>query len=291
MWLKQGAALITVLLIALSLAGCKTDDSFDSATDSSASNVASTAAPWWKGRSPGASTQHASDGIAPSFNSTPPKAVNGGNVASSSQGVQPVRDVNVARTVDSLAAVATPGNHAYRIGPLDVLDISVFQAPDLSKTVEVADNGTVDLPLIGETPAAGKTAQELQRDLNSKLGAKYLQNPQVTVIIKEFNSSRVTVSGAVKSPGVFPYKGETLMQYVSMAGGLAQDSNNVILVLRQDNGKRSAAKFNLADIQTGRANDPTMQSGDVIVADTSVVKQGLNNILKVLPLAGFAALL
>jgi len=167
----------------------------------------------------------------------------------------------------------------------------VLQAPDLSKTVEVAGNGTIDLPLLGETPAAGKTAQELQRDLNSKLGARYLQNPQVTVVIKEFNSARVTVSGAVKSPGVFPYKGETLMQYVSMAGGLAADSNSMIVVLRQYNGKRTAAKFNLADIQAGRANDPTMQSGDVIVADTSLYKRGLNNILKVLPLAGFAALL
>ena len=170
--------------------------------------------------------------------------------------------------------MATPGNHAYRIGPLDVLDISVFQAPELSKTVEVADNGTIDLPLLGETPAAGKTAQELQRDLNSRLGAKYLQNPQSTVTVKEFNSNRVTVSGAVKSPGVFPYKGETLLQYVTMAGGLAPESNSMVLVLRQINGKRSAAKFNLADIQSGSASDPTMQSGDVIVADTSVVKEG-----------------
>ena len=127
----------------------------------------------------------------------------------------------------------------------------MFQAPDLSKTVEVADNGTIDLPLLGETPAAGKTAQELQRDLNSKLGAKYLQNPQVTVTVKEFNSNRVTVSGAVKNPGVFPYKGETLLQYVSMAGGLTPEANSMVLVLREDNGKRSAAKFDVADIQRG----------------------------------------
>ena len=167
----------------------------------------------------------------------------------------------------------------------------MFQAPDLSKTVEVADNGTIDLPLLGETPAAGKTAQELQRDLNSKLGAKYLQNPQTTVKVKEFNSNRVTVSGAVKSPGVFPYKGETLLQFVTMAGGLAPEANSMVLVLRQNNGKRSAAKFNIADIQNGNASDPPMQSGDVIVADTSAMKKGLNNILKVLPLAGFAALL
>ena len=302
MRLKRGPAFFAFLLIALSVAGCKTDDSFESAPNSSTTDSASTASPWWKGRSIAASnTQHASNGTAPSFNAATQTSGSGisPRQQSASSGFRretqaetpAVRDASVAQTVNSLAAVSAPGNHAYRIGPLDVLDISVFQAPDLSKTVEVADNGTIDLPLLGETPAAGKTAQELQQDLNSRLGAKYLQNPQTTVTVKEFNSSRVTVSGAVKSPGVFPYKGETLMQYVSMAGGLAPEANSMILVLRQDNGKRSAAKFNLSDIQSGNANDPRMQSGDVIVADTSVMKKGLNSILKVLPLAGFAALL
>ena len=82
------------------------------------------------------------------------------------------------QAAEALASVAKPGSKAYRIGPLDVLDISVFQAPELSKTVEVADNGNIEVPLLGETPAAGKTAQELQQDLNSRFGAKYLQNPQ-----------------------------------------------------------------------------------------------------------------
>jgi polysaccharide export outer membrane protein len=284
MSLRRGAALFVVLLIAL----------FDSATNGSAGDSTSTS-PWWKGR-PASST---SEGMTPAFNSAGQTPVSGIPPRQPTQAQAPetraarpaVRDASVTQTVDSLAAVSAPGNRAYRIGPLDVLDISVFQAPDLSKTVEVADNGTIDLPLLGETPAAGKTAQELQKELNSRLGAKYLQNPQTTVTVKEFNSSRVTITGAVKSPGVFPYKGETLMQYVSMAGGLAPEANSMILVLRQDNGKRSAAKFNLSDIQSGNANDPRMQSGDIIVADTSAMKKGLNSILKVLPLAGFAALL
>jgi polysaccharide export outer membrane protein len=263
MRVKRGAALIAVLLIAASSAGCKTDDSSYGAagTNDSAYTAGVTG------------SVKADSGISPR------------------QQTQPIRDASVARTAAELTAVATPGSHAYKIGPQDVLDISVFQAPDLSKTVEVADNGNIDLPLIGETPAAGKTANELQRDLSSKLGAKYLQNPQVTVLVKEFNSSRVTVSGAVKNPGVFPYKSQSLLQYVVMAGGLAPESNSMVVVLRQINGKRSAAKFNLSDIQSGSADDPLVQSGDVIVADTSVVKRGLNGILKVLPLAGFAALL
>jgi polysaccharide export outer membrane protein len=227
--------------------------------------------------------QKATDGFTPAFDSKQQET-----------GAPPtgaVRDAGATSVAESIASVTKPGSKAYRIGPLDVLDFNVFQAPELTRSVEVDETGMIDLPLIGEMPAAGKTTQELQRDVTAKLGAKYLQNPDVNITIKEFNSSRVTVSGAVKTPGVFPYKGETLMQYVSMAGGVTPESNSMILVLRQDGGKRSAGKFNLADIQTGRAEDPKIQSGDVIVADTSAVKRGLNNILKVLPLAGFAALL
>ena len=205
-----------------------------------------------------------------------------------------MRDPSVARAADALAATTTPGTNAYKIGPMDVLDISVFQVPELSKSVEVASNGTIDLPLLGETPAAGKSTYELQRELNARYGAKYLQNPQVTVSVKQFNSSRVTISGAVKNPGVFPYKGETLLQFVTMAGGLSAEANSTVVVLRQSNGARSAAKFNIADIEAGRTNDPAMQAGDLIVADTYVVKKGFNAvmtpILKVLPLAAFAGL-
>jgi polysaccharide export outer membrane protein len=273
MWMQRGIrAVVVVVLAAGALTGCKTDTSTNSASDGSSSLNA----------------QSAGDGFTPSFNSAQRK---GSHESSAGRTTASISDASAARTVDTLASVARPGSNAYRIGPMDVLDISVFQAPDLAKTVEVAENGTIDMPLLGETPAAGKTTKELEKDLNSRFGAKYLQNPQTTVTVKEFNSNRVTVSGAVKAPGVFPFKGQTLLQSVVMAGGLAPESNSMVLVLRESNGKRSAAKFNLNAIQTGRENDPPIESGDVIVADTSVVKQGLSNILKVLPLAGFAALL
>jgi polysaccharide export outer membrane protein len=262
------SALVVVVLAAGALTGCSTSSALDGA--------------------PQSKTQSANDGFTPSFNSAAQKA---NRESSAGRATASINDPSAARTVDALTSVARPGAAAYRIGPLDVLDISVFQAPDLTKTVEVSENGTIDMPLLGETPAVGKTTKELEKDLNSRLGAKYLQNPQTTVTVKEFNSNRVTVSGAVKSPGVFPYKGQTLLQSVVMAGGLAPEANSMVLIVRQSNGKHSAAKFNLDDIQTGKANDPAVESGDVIVADTSAVKKGLNNILKVLPLAGFAALL
>jgi polysaccharide export outer membrane protein len=283
MWRKEGTALIAVLLVAVSLAGCKTDD--DPSTSATGSVPTAT---YLSGSSPTASSARASDGITPSFDSATQKANNG---ISPRQEAGLVRDPDARRVADELTVLTKPGHAAYKIGPQDVLEISVFQAPDLSGTVEVDDTGTIDLPLIGETQVSGKTSAEVQRDLSSKLGAKYLQNPQVTVRVKEFNSNRITVSGAVKSPGVFPYKGETLLQYVVKAGGLSEDANSMVLVLRESNGKRSAAKFNIDDIEKGRAPDPTMESGDVIVADTSALKRGYKNLMKVLPLAGFAALL
>jgi polysaccharide export outer membrane protein len=115
------------------------------------------------------------------------------NRTSASQPSKVVKDQNAARAAKKFASMGTPGGNAYRIGPLDVIEISVFQAPELSKTVEVSENGDINLPLLGETPAAGKTAQQLQQDLNSRLRATYLQNPECTVIVKEFNSSRVTI--------------------------------------------------------------------------------------------------
>ena len=91
-----------------------------------------------------------------------------------------------------------PTTAGYKIGAMDVLDISVFQVPELTKSVQVADTGTINLPLIGEVAVAGKTAQQVERDLTAKLGAKYLQNPQVTVYVKEYNSQQVTIQGADK---------------------------------------------------------------------------------------------
>jgi protein involved in polysaccharide export with SLBB domain len=86
------------------------------------------------------------------------------------------------------AGVVPSGNEAYKIGPLDVLDVTVFKVPDLSKTVQVDRNGTITYPLIGEIPAAGKTARELARDLAQRLNAKYLRSPQITITIKQYNN-------------------------------------------------------------------------------------------------------
>jgi polysaccharide biosynthesis/export protein len=277
MWLEKGApTLILVLLSAASLAGC-----FGSSSEAG-----------WFGSSSNEATGPFGEPLA---SGGPPRqdtsktngSASGGMVPG--QATVPASGPRTARA-PALTSAATPVNGAYTIGPLDVLDISVFQVPELTKSVQVADTGTVNLPLVGEIPAAGRTAQQLERDLTSRLGATYLQNPQVTVYVKDYNSQRVTISGAIKKPGVYPIKGNTsLLQLVSMAEGMDTNSDWTVLVIRQSNGQRSAAKFDVNEIEKGRADDPIMQAGDKIVAGTSAIKTSFNTVLKALPIAGVFA--
>jgi polysaccharide export outer membrane protein len=285
MWLERGTpALIAVLLAAVWLTGC---GGFSVKGQSIGSNE-----PVWSDRAikPGIADTASSVGSVPSKPEVADTASNGGALPPTKAvgSVPPKPGVAGAPPTKAIGSVRS----AYTIGPADVLEISVFKVPELSKSVQVADTGTINLPLVGEVPAAGKTTQQLERDLTAKLGAKYLQNPQVTVMISQNNSQHVTVQGAVEKPGVYPIKGTTsLLELVALAGGLKDVSDSTVLVLRNSEGKRSAAKFNVADIQKGGAEDPVLQSDDVVVAGTSAIKQGFNTIMKALPLATVFTLL
>ena len=196
----------------------------------------------------------------------------------------------------SLPAEGTETKNALRaaaiIGSGDVLDISVFQVEELSKTLEVSETGTINFPLLGELRAAGKTPGELESEITSKLAADYLQHPVVTVFVKESNSQRVTISGQIDKPGIYPIKGPTsLMEIVAQAGGFKDQSDSTVLILREKGGSRMAARYDVSEIQAGRAQDPLLQANDVLIAGTSAIKQGFGLILKALPIAGLFAFL
>jgi polysaccharide biosynthesis/export protein len=209
--------------------------------------------------------------------------------AASAPGVDPEP---ARRAAAEMLALSTPGNKGYKVGPLDVLDITVFKVPDLSKTLQVSEAGTINYPLVGEVQAAGRTAREIEQNLTRTLGSRYLQNPQVTVFVKEYNSQRVTVEGAVKKPGVYPIQGGmSLLQAVAIAQGLEQTSDDTVIVFREVNGQRAAARFDVSAIRTGGMRDPQLQSGDVVVAGTSAFKEGFNTLIKLAPIASVFALL
>lgn len=175
----------------------------------------------------------------------------------------------------------------YRIGALDVLDVNVFMVPELTKAVQVSEAGTVNFPLIGETKVIGRTAREVEQMLTRQLGAKYLQDPQVSVTVKEFNSQRVTIEGSVKKPGVYALRDRTtLVQVIAIGGGLDELSDEQVTISRATGASRVTKTYDLAQIRTGAAPDPEIKPGDVLYVGKSAFKEALNNISKVSPIAG-----
>ena len=193
----------------------------------------------------------------------------------------------------SKASGAGPDPKAYRIGAQDVLDISVLGVADLTRTVQVTSGGTITLPLVRTVNAAGRTQGELEAELTARLSKTYLQNPQVTVGVKEFNSQRITVDGAVQKPGIFAKQGEmSLLQAIAQAQGLTTvaDSSSV-LVFRQVNGKRLAARFDIRQVRSGKQADPMLVAGDVVMVDESATRTAIRDLSAAMPISGVFALI
>lgn len=185
---------------------------------------------------------------------------------------------NVAPAPAAHASSMAPANplvqaiQEYRIAPSDLIEISVFQVPELSKTVRVGVSGTVTLPLIGMVNANGLTGRELEVLIASKLREQYLQDPQVSVFIKEYTSQRLTVEGSVNKPGVFPISGRpTLLQAIAMAGGLDKvaDENDVKIFRDRADGSRDTIQYDLEPIRKGTVKDPQLMANDMVVVGKS----------------------
>ena len=166
----------------------------------------------------------------------------------------------------------------------DVLQITVFQVQDFNRDAQVDAAGNIALPLIGGVPAAGKTVHEVESEIAGRLRAKYLQNPQVLVTIKDAVGLRVSVQGAVKSPGVIQIRGDTTLTTVlAQSGGFTDtaDKSSVLIIRNTDQG-RVAGKVDAGAILTGSAPDPRIYGGDTIVVDDSFVRSAGKDALPLL---------
>jgi polysaccharide biosynthesis/export protein len=181
----------------------------------------------------------------------------------------------------------------YRIGPLDKLDINVFQVDELKTEVQVDASGNITLPLLGDLVAAGKTTTELAAEIAGRLDAKYLKSPQVTVMVKEAESQKVTVGGAVIQPGVYEIKGHTtLLQAVALARGADRVADlKHVTVFRQVNGQRYVATVDMRQIQNGKVADPEIYGDDLVMVGTSGFKSTLREVTGVAPLLSFVPLI
>jgi len=125
----------------------------------------------------------------------------------------------------------SPGD--YRIGPNDLLGITVLDAPEMSHPVRVAADGDISIPLLGTIKTAGLTPRELELVLQALLRRTYIKDPHVAVTVIEMQSHSVSVLGAVTKPGVFQIRGtKTLLEMLTMAEGLAPDAGDAVLVMR-----------------------------------------------------------
>lgn len=186
---------------------------------------------------------------------------------------------------DRLPARAVDGPLVYRLGPADVVTIDVFREPELTRDVRIEENGEISLPLLGRVMAGGKSTAELEKDLVVRLQAAMLENPSVSVRVKEFMSQRVTVEGAVSQPGVYPITNRTsLLQMIATAHGLDDMANpGACVVFRVVDGKRYAAAFDIRQIRSGRMVDPELLGGDTVVVDYSGMRANYRDFLSLYP--------
>ena len=158
----------------------------------------------------------------------------------------------------------------YRIGPLDLIDIKVLYSEEVSRSVRVDSRGNISLPLLGIVKAAGLTPYELEQVITNKLSIDLIQNPQVTVFIKEFTSQRMTVQGVVNRAGVYDFQGQaTLLQAISMAGGLSDKANETeVKVIRKAPGKNEETlTYDINLIRENKMDDPGLENGDVVMVE------------------------
>jgi polysaccharide biosynthesis/export protein len=216
-----------------------------------------------------------------------------GQVATStSKGISPAA-AETANKIFAKSAGSEANPADYKIAGLDVLDVTVLGVPELTRTVQVSTGGTITLPLIKAVKASGRTQGELERDIANKLSTTYLNSPQVSVFIKEYNSQKVTVDGAVQKPGIFSKQGDmSLLQAIAQAQGLTTVADPTgVLIFRTVDHKRLAARFDIRKVRGGILPDPMLEAGDIVMVDENNTKTTLRDIVSAMPLSGLFTLI
>ena len=174
----------------------------------------------------------------------------------------------------------------YTISSQDILQVAIFQVPDLTRTVRVDGGGFVSLPLIGRVPVRGKTILQAQEDIAARYSKSHLQSPQVNLSLVK-SSQRITVSGAVRAPTVLTLESTlTLSMAIAQSGGVNDIGNaERIHIARITGDQVDDSVFNLKEIQAGTAPNPALRGGDIVVVEDSKTRLALKEIKDILPLA------
>ncbi len=164
------------------------------------------------------------------------------------------------------AVVAVPGD--YVIGAEDVLQILFWREKEMSAEVVVRPDGHISLPLLNDVKAAGLTPDALRLSVMEMAG-RYVEDPNATVVVKEINSRKVFITGAVEKPGTYPLTGQmTVLQLIAAAGGLREYADgDEISIVRTAGGKSTILRFNYSDVVKKKrfAQNVALMPGDTVV--------------------------
>lgn len=172
------------------------------------------------------------------------------------------------------------------IGPLDTIQVDVFNVPDLSQNMQVDASGRISMPLAGTIDARGKTSAELAAAIEAALRRRFVRNPEVTVNIRSSVSQVVTIDGQVVEPGLYPVTNQlTLMRAIASAKGMSEFARqDEVVILRTVNGKKMAGLYNVEEIRRGAYDDPFIYANDVIVVGDSPQRRLFRDFVSLSPL-------
>lgn len=172
------------------------------------------------------------------------------------------------------------------IGPLDTIQVDVFNVPELSRELQVDASGRIAMPLIGTIDARGKTASELATTIQASLAGRYVRHPEVTINIRNSVSQVVTVDGQVVEPGLYPVTNQmTLMRVIASAKGLSEFARqDDVVILRTVNNRHMAGLYNLGAIRSGAYDDPPIYANDVVVVGDSPQRRIFRDVVSLAPL-------
>jgi polysaccharide export outer membrane protein len=170
--------------------------------------------------------------------------------------------------IDQAVAAGVTPPAGYVIGPEDVLSIIYWRDKDMTTEVVVRPDGMISMQLLNDIKAAGLTPEQL-RDKVTEESKKYLEDPNVTVVVKTINSRKVFITGQVAKQGPYPLTGPmTAIQLIALAGGLGEfASGKNIMILRNEGGKQVAYKLNYKEVMAGKklAQNLELKPGDTVV--------------------------
>lgn len=172
------------------------------------------------------------------------------------------------------------------IGPLDTIQVDVFNVSALSREMQVDSSGRIAMPLAGTIEARGRTAAELARVIEAALRQRYVRDPEVIVNIKSSVSQVVTIDGQVNEPGLYPVTNQmTLMRVIASARGMSEFAKQEeVVILRTVQNQRMAGLYNVAAIRRGTYDDPPVYANDVIIVGDSPQRRMFRDFVSVSPL-------